>query len=191
MGSKPLFGIWPSAAALLLLVILAIAAPTFARPLYGDANGDGSVTVADATVVLRIAVDIQPPTPTSFKLGDVMPNPGVDGRRIGDGKLTPADAVAILRSVIYGTSLAPELMVITVTGAGVTIPIDGPLSMARFVRPARMAMDEHGNLFLAAESTGRIRKITPDGMVTTVQGLRKVPGASLSKCAWHRVCAVI
>ena len=48
--------------------------------------------------------------------------------------------------------------------------VDGPALQAQFRRPAALAMDIAGNLYVADEKNHRIRAISPDGMVTTVAG---------------------
>lgn len=47
---------------------------------------------------------------------------------------------------------------------------DGPLKDALFQGPDNIAIDNHGNIFVADADNFRIRKITPDGVVSTVAG---------------------
>ncbi len=60
---------------------------------------------------------------------------------------------------------------------------DGPASNAEFDRPAGIAFDEAGNLYIADSGNHRIRRISPGGDVTTVAGSGKsgaVDGPALS-----------
>ena len=48
--------------------------------------------------------------------------------------------------------------------------IDGTAAAARFSAPTGLAVDSSGNLFVADTLTDTIRKVTPDGIVTTIAG---------------------
>ncbi|MBR0508055.1 MAG: CehA/McbA family metallohydrolase [Clostridia bacterium] len=60
--------------------------------VYGDANGDGHVTAADAALVLRALVGLSTLTEQGARLADVTPD--------YNGQPTAADAAAILRYVV-------------------------------------------------------------------------------------------
>ncbi|MES2386636.1 MAG: T9SS type A sorting domain-containing protein [Bacteroidota bacterium] len=53
---------------------------------------------------------------------------------------------------------------------------DGPAAKARFNTVTAMVTDNSGNLFIAENGTDAIRKITPDGMVSTFAGSGINPG---------------
>ena len=70
---------------------------TFEAILYGDANVDGKITAADASLILRSIVGLS----TITKRGAL--NAEVDG----DGSITAADAAAILRYVVGLINIFP------------------------------------------------------------------------------------
>jgi sugar lactone lactonase YvrE len=74
--------------------------------------------------------------------------------------------------------VSPDGIITTVAGSGPTTseaPGDyagdgGPATAARLYRPVGLAVDAAGNLFIADTDNHRIRKVTPDGTITTVAG---------------------
>ncbi|MDX9736438.1 MAG: SMP-30/gluconolactonase/LRE family protein, partial [Thermoanaerobaculia bacterium] len=69
--------------------------------------------------------------------------------------------------------ITPSGVVTTVAGtAGYAGYVDGVGSSARFYSPAGIAADRHGNVYVADYSNARIRKVTGDGVVTTLLGPR-------------------
>ena len=67
--------------------------------------------------------------------------------------------------------ITPSGVVTTVVGrAGNLGYNDGTGSAASFDRPAGVAADRHGNVYVAEFESGRIRKVTGDGVVTTLFG---------------------
>ena len=67
--------------------------------------------------------------------------------------------------------ITPDAVVTTVAGmAGVPGNVDGAGSNARFSAPVGVAVDRAGNLFVVDQSNNNVRKITPDGVVTTLAG---------------------
>ena len=63
-----------------------------ARPAYvlGDLNGDGSVTIEDATILMKIAIDITPVTEIRKLSGDLN----------GDGVFNLKDVILPLRKIV-------------------------------------------------------------------------------------------
>lgn len=55
---------------------------------------------------------------------------------------------------------------------------DGQGANARFWAPFGIAVDASGNVYVADTANNTIRKITPDGMVTTLAGLAGQPGSA-------------
>lgn len=66
--------------------------------------------------------------------------------------------------------VTPDGMVSTVAGTGKEGYKDGPASEAIFSSPRGICMDSKGNLFVGDCWNHRIRKITPDGIVSTFAG---------------------
>jgi len=66
--------------------------------------------------------------------------------------------------------IAPDATVTTVAGTGQPGYIDGPGSLAQFKLPQQIAIDAQGNLLVTDYGNNRIRKITPEGVVSTFAG---------------------
>jgi sugar lactone lactonase YvrE len=70
-------------------------------------------------------------------------------------------------------------MVSTLAGLpGYAGSADGSGDNARFANPQGLAVDAHGNLYVADTGNNTIRKITSGGIVTTVAGLAGVSGTN-------------
>lgn len=61
-------------------------------------------------------------------------------------------------------------MVTTIAGNGQPTSIDGRGLQAGIPAPGSMAFDKDGNLFITEKGGGKVRKMTPDGNVTTIGG---------------------
>lgn len=70
--------------------------------------------------------------------------------------------------------------VVTLLAGGKGIPgsVDGPGSDARFQNPGGLALDPSGNLLVADTGNHTIRRVAPDGTVTTLAGAAGLPGAT-------------
>ncbi|MCL2011264.1 MAG: hypothetical protein FWG75_00540 [Cystobacterineae bacterium] len=66
--------------------------------------------------------------------------------------------------------ITPEGEVSTFAGSGIAGSIDGEAALAEFDSPGGIAIDLTGNLWVADAGNHRIRKITPEGEVSTLAG---------------------
>lgn len=67
-------------------------------------------------------------------------------------------------------AITSDGVVSTLAGGASTGFTDGTGSNALFRTPTDIALDASGNLYVADESNGAIRKVTPSGVVTTIAG---------------------
>src|ERR1044072_2993962 len=81
--------------------------------------------------------------------------------------------------------------VVPVAGAGTPGLQDGDAASALFDTPSGVAVDKDGNAFIADTGNGAIRKITPQGEVTTIVK-KEVPGdAELNLAALNRPTGIV
>ncbi len=80
-----------------------------------------------------------------------------------EGVLYLIDRQRIVKVHLDGT-------VVVMAGTGDSGYRDGPGSVALFESPQGIAVDPHGNVYVAEVRANRIRRITPDGEVTTFAG---------------------
>lgn len=75
--------------------------------------------------------------------------------------------------------ISPGGAVVTLAGtAGVPGDADGAGTVAQFRRPAGITVDATGNLYVADTDNYLVRRITPDGTVTTLAGIRGTRGVA-------------
>ncbi|RZK33625.1 MAG: hypothetical protein EOO57_12805 [Hymenobacter sp.] len=91
-------------------------------------------------------------------------------------KITPAGIV----TTVAGTAgqQGPAGQVTTWAGvAGSKGSADGPGAQARFLRPAGIAVDAAGVVYIADNGNHTVRKISPEGLVTTLAGVAGKKGS--------------
>jgi sugar lactone lactonase YvrE len=134
---------------------------------------DGALWVADAGnhCLRRIALDGTVTTMAGSRHQGYLDGPA------GDAQFDqPTDLVFDARGNLFITEfgshairiLTPDGVVRRWSGSVEMGFTDGPRDQARFARPAGMAIDPMGNLFLVELQGNRVRKISMDGQVSTV-----------------------
>jgi len=83
-----------------------------------------------------------------------------------------SNKIAILAMVLLFPLLSwgQAYYVVTLAGSGDSAYRDGLGSEAAFASPASVAVDRQGNVYVADYKNNRIRKINPDGLVSTLAG---------------------
>lgn len=150
--------------------------------MVADATGKLLVTDTQRHLILEIAAQ-----------GSVRTLAGSDRRQghadgIGEQALfTGPNGIAIdAAGNLYVTESAsairkvtPGAVVSTLAGSvGQSGSSDGPAAVARFNRPEGVAADSAGNVYVADTGNHTIRKITPQGWVSTLAGSAGEPGSA-------------
>jgi sugar lactone lactonase YvrE len=130
-------------------------------------------------------VSLAAPSQGNYVFSHIAGSPGVAGDT--DGTASAArfkqpygvaiDGSGNLYVADYGNctirKITPSGVVTTLAGNSKLVgagSLDGTGTSALFAGPAGLAVDSLGNLYVADTNGGRIRKITPDGLVTTLAG---------------------
>ncbi len=166
-----------------------------AGPRGGPGNADGPKDIARFNGPGAVAVDPQgnvyvtdtvnrairkiSPAGVVSKFADIFQPSGIatdlsgnvyvaDSNRDTIYKISPAGSIATLAGAPYSknfNSFGP-----------IGINRDGTGADARFHQPSGLAVDASGNVYVADTLNGTIRRITPDGLVTTIAGDPAVTG---------------
>lgn len=72
--------------------------------------------------------------------------------------------------------ITPTGVVTTLAGTGTPGAVDGPGNSATFSSPGGVAVDAHGNVYVADSGNSLLRRITPAGVVSTLAGQKGITG---------------
>jgi sugar lactone lactonase YvrE len=137
----------------------AATASQFSDPFGVAIDPLGNLLVADGDRIRRVTPE---GTVSTFATGFDTPSALAFDRR---GNLYVADTGHhTIRKI------TPAGVVTTLAGTGHAGYLDGPGNLAQFNGPVGLALDKAGNVFVADTYNDRIRRIAPDGTVTTVAG---------------------
>jgi len=97
------------------------------------------------------------------------------------------DATGNIYVADYGNNLIRKItsagLVSTLAGSGTQGSANGSGVLASFTRPAGVAVDASGNLYIADSGNNLIREITPAGLVSTLAGTSDTTGAIINGAA--------
>jgi streptogramin lyase len=86
--------------------------------------------------------------------------------------------------------ITPQAVVTTLAGsAGETGSLDGVGAGARFNGPTRLDVDRNGNVYVADAGNSTIRRVSPEGVVTTLAGQAGVCGNADGAAASAQFCS--
>lgn len=161
------------------------AAARFFDPADVAVDANGNVFVADLSNLL-----IRRITPTGV-VTTVAGSPGQTGYVNGTGaaaRFNRPHALAIDAAGTLYVADSSNLLIRKVTAAGVVTTLagrfnvgghaDGSASQAVFMLPDSIAVDAVGNVFVGESQSHVVRRISPEGNVTTVLGSPYEPGSS-------------
>lgn len=88
----------------------------------------------------------------------------------------PSGSYAFVNGNMIKRLSADQSAITLLTGANASGSVDGGPTVASFNTPKGLTIDTAGNLYVADTNNDTIRKVTPDGTVTTIAGLANTGG---------------
>ena len=179
------------------LVRLAVSTTAFNGPIAVDPAGDVYYTPSPGYAIARLNADSSS-TPIAGTIPGQFSNGCGSGTNpaIGDAKTATFGVIGSLVVDQTGNVLAtdgsnstvrqinPAGQIRTLAGAPPSFSGDGgPASAATFSDPQALAYDPAGNLYVADTGNNRIRKITTDGVITTIGGQGGPTGDMVYSCS--------
>jgi len=152
-------------------------AAQFAHPTGIAVDFSGNLYVADRSRIRKIT---STGVVTTLAGGGTSPVYSVDGTGaaavFNDAYSVGVDASGNIYAAEIGRHLirkvTPAGVVTTLAGSGIAGFADGSGAAARFNSPQNLVVDSYGNIYVTDGSNHLIRKVTPEGIVTTVAGSR-------------------
>lgn len=147
---------------------------TFNKPFGVAADAAGNIYVADAgnNRIRKIGTDGL--ISTFAGTGAAGAANGTDTATFNSPLAVAADGSGNIYVADYGNNLVRKIdatgVVSTLAGSGAPGADDGAASSATFNLPEGIAVDASGNVYVADNGNNLIRKITPDGTVSTLAG---------------------
>jgi serine/threonine-protein kinase len=131
------------------------------------------------------------PTPTIAPSPTPAPEPTLSITTLAGGIVNPATCWLNFKSgvtidgsgnvyfsdTVYNRirKISPAGVLSTLAGSGASLYADGTGELAKFYEPTGLASDVNGNVYVADTKNNRVRKITPNGIVTTLSGYFNYP----------------
>ena len=147
---------------------------TFNKPFGAAVDGTGKVYVADAGNNLIRAITPEGVVSTFAGTGAAGAADGTDTATFNSPLGVAVDGAGNVYVADYGNDLIRKIssagVVSTLAGSGATGADNGAGTAATFNLPEGVAVDAAGNVYVADNGNNLIRKITPDGTVSTLAG---------------------
>lgn len=163
------------------------ASAQFTRPAGVALDSAGNAYVVDNFTIRKIT----PAGVVTTLAGAAGQSGSMDGTGAA-ARLAPADVAVDAAGILYVADsnhtvrrISPAGVVTTLAGAtGEAGSANGSAANARFRSPSKIAVDAAGNVLVLSDSA--VRKITPDGTVTTFAGAPGEPGDATGDAAQSR-----